>query len=76
MEIFVTGILHSFGNDNNNCRRMCCSSIGIDAGNIIWGLLRYLKVLVTGMLYGFAIIIVTIIVVAKILGYGITLGIL
>ena len=28
MDVFVTGILHTFGNDIINCR-MCCSSIGI-----------------------------------------------
>ena len=37
MEVFVTGILSTFGNDNINCR-MCFSSIGIGIGNgnVIW----------------------------------------
>ena len=30
--VFVTGILHTFENNNSN-RRMCCSSIGIGIGN-------------------------------------------
>ena len=30
--VFVTGILHYFGN-NNSYRRMCCSNIGIGIGN-------------------------------------------
>ena len=52
------GNLHIFGNDNIN-RHMCCSSIGISIGNenIIWGWLRYCKVLVIGLLCGFAIIL-------------------
>ena len=36
MEVFYTGTLNSFGNDNSNRRRMCCSSIGIDDGNILY----------------------------------------
>ena len=35
--------------------------IGIGDGNVIWVWLKYCKVFVTGMLYGFAIIIVTIV---------------
>ena len=37
MEVFVTGTLHIFGNNNIN-RRMFCSSIGIEIGNgnVIW----------------------------------------
>ena len=68
MEVFVTGILFNFGNDNINCR-MCFSSIGIviGNGNIVWVCLGYWKVLVTGMLYGFAIIIETIIMVTGVL---------
>ena len=75
MLVFVRGILHTFGNNNSN-RCMWCSSIGIGVGNIIWVWLRYLKVLVTGMLFDFAIIIETIIVVAEVLGYGFVLRIL
>ena len=76
MKVLVTGTLHSFGIDNSN-RCMCCSSIGIGDGfDIIWVWLRYCKVLVTGMLYGFAILIETIIVVAGVLGYGFILRIL
>ena len=56
---------------------MCCSSIG--NGNYM-GLVKILevkvKILVTGMLYGFSIIIETIIAVAGVLGYGFILGIL
>ena len=63
MEVFVRVTLSSFGNDNSN-RRMFCSCIGIGDWNSIWVWLRYWKVLVTGILYGFAIIIETIIVVA------------
>ena len=48
MEVFFTGILLSFGNDNK--RRICY---------IIW--LGYRKVLVTGILFTFAFIIVTIV---------------
>ena len=47
MEVFVTGILHSFGNDNSK-RRMICSCI--------W------KGFVTGILFTFAIIIVIVVV--------------
>ena len=32
IEVFVTGILHSFENGNSN-GRMCCRSIGIGIGN-------------------------------------------
>ena len=32
LEVFVTGTLHCFGNDNSD-RRMYCSSIGIVIGN-------------------------------------------
>ena len=32
MEVFVTGILHTFGNNNINYH-MCCSSIGIGIGD-------------------------------------------
>ena len=39
VDVFVTGTIDSFGNDINNCR-MCCTSIGIDDGNIIWCWLR------------------------------------
>ena len=56
---------------------MCCSSTGIGDGfGIIWVWLRYWKALVTVMLYGFVIIIETIIVVVGDLGYGFVLGIL
>ena len=64
MEVFVTGILHSLGKDNSN-RRMCCSCIGMglvtDMIYIFW--LEYWKVLVTGILFTSAIIIVTVVVV-------------
>ena len=32
MEVFVTGILHTLGNDNINCRK-CCNSVEIGIGN-------------------------------------------
>ena len=75
MEVFVTGMLHSFGNDNSKLR-MSCSFIGIGLVNIIWGWLWYWKVMVTGMLYSFAIIIETIVVIVGVLGYGFVVGIL
>ena len=73
MKVFVTGTLHSFGNDNINC--MCCSSIGICNRNIIlvW-LKKYWKVMVMGMLYGFEIIIVNIEGVAEVLRLGIKMN--
>ena len=54
---------------------MYCSSIGIGMGKgyVIWVWLGYLKILVTGMLYGFAIIIVTMLGVATVLGLRIIL---
>ena len=64
MEVFFTRILHSFETDYSK-RCMSCSFIGM-------GLITYyidlVMILVTGMLYGFAIIIKTIIVVAGLLG--------
>ena len=66
MEVFVTGILHTFGKDNINCR-MCFSSIGFS---------RYWKVLVTIMLYGFTILIITIVEVAEVLRLIFVLAIL
>ena len=71
MEVFVTRILHNFGKDNINCR-MCYSSIGIDDGTILW----VLQGIGNGNVYGFAIIIVTMVGVAGVLGYGFVLGIL
>ena len=41
MQVFVTGILHTFGNDNINCR-MCFSSIGIGlVTDFIWVWIGY-----------------------------------
>ena len=58
MEVFVTGISHTFVNHKINCS-ICCSCIGIciGDGNSIWIWLGYLNVLVTGMLYDFSILI-------------------
>ena len=72
-EVFVTGIVHSFETDNSK-RLMSC--IGMALVTYYIGLVMIWKVLVTGMLYCFAIIIETIIVVAGVLGYGFVLGIL
>ena len=36
LEVFITGILHNFGNDKINCR-----IIGIGNGNFIWVWLGY-----------------------------------
>ena len=58
MEVFVTGMLYSFGN-NNSKRPLSCSCIGMGLVTHYMGL-RYWMVLVTGMLYSFAIIIETI----------------
>ena len=68
MEVFVTGILHSFGNDNSK-RRMSCSCIGMGLvmGMLYMFWLGYWKVLVMGILFTFAIIIVTVVVVAGVI---------
>ena len=47
-----------------------------DNGNVIWVWLGYWKVLVTRILYGIAIIIVTIVEVAEVLGLEFVIGIL
>ena len=67
---FNTEILHTFGNDNINCI-ICYSNIGIGIGDGILYRFSRDNVLLMGMLYGFAIIILTIILtpgVAGILG--------
>ena len=42
MEVFVTGMLHSYGNDNSK-RRMSCSCIGM--GLVTMGMLYIIKVI-------------------------------
>ena len=44
MELFVTGILHNFGNDNINCLMSYSSiRIRIGDGNVIWDIVGILK---------------------------------
>ena len=65
--VFVTGILHYFGNNNSN-RRISCSRVGIWIGNgniifyiileiiiltVVYVAVALELVLVTGILYGF-----------------------
>ena len=64
---FSRRTLLSFGNDNSNCR-ICCCSIGIGIGNI-FEVFVTLKGLVTGILYGFATIIVSLVGVNGVLGF-------
>ena len=54
---------------------MSCSCIGMGLVKHYMGLVNILEVLVTAMLYSFAIIIEIIIVIAGVLGYGFVLGI-
>ena len=61
MEVFVKGIVLSFGNDNSKCR-MRCSCIGmVLVRGMLYDLVGYWKLLVTGILFTFAITIVTIV---------------
>ena len=48
MEVFVTGILHSFGNDNSK-RCMSCSCIGM---GLVTGMLYVLVRIMEGVGYG------------------------
>ena len=71
MEVFVTLILYSFETDNGK-RCTSCSCIRMGLVTYYIGLVMiYKKVLVTGILNVFAIIIET-----GVLGYGFVLGIL
>ena len=79
MEVYIMGILYTLANYNINCR-MCCISIkiGIDFHLLTEYYVILIEILeckvtgrymVTGMLYGFAIIIV-----AGVLWFGYVLG--
>ena len=69
MNVLDTYIFHIFGNDNS-IRLICYNSIwmGLVMGMLYNFGLGYWKVLITVMLYGFVIIIVTIVDVARVLG--------
>ena len=56
VEVFVMGTLHSFGNDNSN-HSICVAVVLVLVLGCYMSWLWYWKVLITGMLYGFAIII-------------------
>ena len=47
MEVFVTGILHSFGKDNSK-RRMSYCCIGMELVTYYMGLVKLLKVIGNG----------------------------
>ena len=68
MKVFVTGILNSLGNDDSK-RRMICRCIGMRlVTGILYVLVRILEgMVVMGILFTLAIIIITVVVVAGVI---------